>query len=415
MQSQNDFCGSSLSGDEMKSILFVINTLGTGGAEKAMLELLQRLDLKKYELSLFVLTGQGELIGQVPKGVKILNRKYYPVSVHDRQGKKRLFKTVIRALFLQGGWKRIGYIIRCLRDMAGQGNIQKDKILWKILSDGAQKLEQEYDLAVAYLEGGASYYVASHVKAKKKAAFIHINYILAGYSRKLDEDCYLAFDRILTVAEDVKEVFLSVYPECKERTEVFYNLVDREKIVRMSQEEGGFSDSYDGYRILTVSRLVTQKALLVAVETMKRLKAAGKSFRWYVLGEGEMRKKLEEQIRAFGLEDDFILLGAVSNPFPYYVQCDLYVHTSYFEGKSIAIEEAQILGCAILVSDYSGVRSQVKDGVDGKICELDAGIMAEEIMDFADQPQRWAEYGRAASKRKRTDSQKEVDKLITLL
>lgn len=400
----------------MKSILFVINTLGTGGAEKAMLELFQRMDPEKYELSLFVLTGQGELIGQVPKRVKILNKKYYPVSVHDRQGKRRLFKTVIKAMFIRGtGWKRMGYMFRCLKEMARQGNIQKDKLLWKILSDGAQRFEEEYDLAVAYLEGGASYYVASHVKAKKKAAFVHIHYILAGYSRKMDEDCYLAFNQIFTVAEDVKKIFLSVYPECEERTEVFHNLVDREKIINKAREEGGFSDSYEGFRILTVGRLVRQKALTVAVEAMKRLKMDGRPFRWYVLGEGEMRKQLEEQIRVLGLEEDFILLGEVSNPFPYYDQCDLYVHTSYFEGKSIAIEEAQILGCAILVSDYSGIRDQVEDGVDGKICELDAGTLAEVIMEFADHPHKWAEYGRSASKRKRMDSQKEVDKLIALL
>lgn len=400
----------------MKSILFVINTLGTGGAEKAMLELFQKIDPKQYELSLFILTGQGELVGQVPERVKILNKKYYPISVHDRQGKKRLFKTVMKAMLVRGtGWKRMRYMLRCLRGMADQGNIQKDKLFWKILSDGAQRLEQEYDLAVAYLEGGASYYVAAYVKAKRKAAFVHINYTLAGYNRELDEDCYLAFDQIFTVAEDVKEVFLSVYPECKDRTEVFNNLIDREKIIRRSQEGGGFTDDYNGYRILTVGRLVTQKALTVAVEAMKRLKTVGRPFRWYVLGEGEMRKKLEEQIRVLELEEDFMLLGTVSNPFPYYTQCDLYVHTSYFEGKSIAIEEAQILGCAILVTDHSGVRDQVEDGVDGKICELDARIIAEEIMDFADHPQKWAEYGRAASKRKRVDSQKEVDKLIDLL
>ena len=70
-----------------------------------------------------------------------------------------------------------------------------------------------------------------------------------------------------------------------------------------------------------------------------------------------MRKKLEEQIRELGLENDFILMGTVENPFPYYAQCDLYVHAAYLEGKCIAIEEAQILGCAMLVSDHTGISS----------------------------------------------------------
>lgn len=80
---------------------------------------------------------------------------------------------------------------------------------------------EEYDLAVAYLEGGSAYYVADHVRAKKKAAFIHIDYTKAGYTRKLDRDCYLKYDAIFPIGEDVKQQFLKVYPECAGRTKVF--------------------------------------------------------------------------------------------------------------------------------------------------------------------------------------------------
>ena len=48
----------------MKKILFVINTLGRAGAETALLELLRRLDAEEYEISLYVLLGQGEMISQ---------------------------------------------------------------------------------------------------------------------------------------------------------------------------------------------------------------------------------------------------------------------------------------------------------------------------------------------------------------
>lgn len=399
-----------------KSILFVINTMGVGGGEKALLELFRCMDPEQYEISLFVLTGQGELFKEIPGYVHILNKKYMPISVLDNPGKTRLFTTVVKAMLVRGTiFRRMGYLLSNLRDMIRKKEIRKDKLMWKILSDGAQRLEKEYDLAVAYLEGGAAYYVASHVKAKKKAAFIHINYTQAGYSRRLDEDSYLRFDRLFTVSESVKEVFLSVYPECADRTVVLYNLLDRGKIIRRSMEEGGFPDDYDGFRILTVGRLVPQKALHLAVTAMKILKVSGKSFRWYVLGEGEMRKKLEEQIRNLGLEEDFILLGTVENPYPYYAQCDLYVHTACFEGKSIAIEEAQILGCAVLVTDYDGVREQVEDGVDGIICKPEASLLAQEILELVGSKNKLLEYGLAASRRKQTDNDKEARKLMDLL
>ena len=161
----------------MKSILFVINTMGMGGGERALLELLKYIDLKRYKVSIFILTGQGELIQQIPKEVNILNKEYFPISVLSHIGRMRLARTVIKDLFIKGVvFTRSGYIMKNLRLMVAEGNLKIEKILWKIISDGAQKFEQEFDLAVAYLEGGSTYYVASHVKAKKKAAFIHINY-----------------------------------------------------------------------------------------------------------------------------------------------------------------------------------------------------------------------------------------------
>lgn len=401
----------------MKTILFVINTMGIGGGEKALLELFKHLNLEKYEVSLFVLTGQGELIKQVPGKVNILNEKYYPTSVLNYEGKKRLFKTVLKAMFTRGViFKRARYIVKNLMDMIKQKDIKKDKLLWMILADGAQRLEQEFDLAVAYLEGGAAYYVNSYVKAKKKAAFIHTDYQMAGYNRKLDEDCYLHFDRIFTISETSRKNFLSVYPECKGYTDIFYDLIDVGRIIMKSQEDEGFSDQYDGFRILTVGRLVPLKALDVAINTMSILKNSSKKFRWYVLGEGEMRKKLEEQIHLLGLEADFFLLGTVDNPFPYYAQCDVYVHTAYFEGKgSIAIEEAQVLGCAIVASEHDSIWEQVEDGVDGKVCKLEPAALANSILDYVDHPEKMAAYGNAAANRRHTDNKREIEKLTKLL
>lgn len=400
----------------MKSILFVINTMGVGGGERSLLELLRHMDLECYEVSLFVLTNQGELISQIPERIHLLNTEYFPVSVLNRSGKRRLFKTALRAMVTRGTvLKRLGYLLSNLSEMLRKGEVRKDKLLWKILSDGAPRWDKEYDLAVAYLEGGAAYYVDSYVKARKKAVFIHIDYKQAGYSRKLDEECYLRFDHVLTVSENVKKSFLSVYPECTGRTEVFHNLIDKSVILSKAKERGGFSDQYDGFRILTVARLVPQKAIDVAIDTMKILRDAGQPIRWYVLGEGDLRKKLEDQIALNDLEEDFLLLGTVDNPYPYYAQSNLYVHMANFEGKSVAIEEAQILGCAILVSEYMGVREQVEDDVDGKICPLDPEIMAREILELVNDPERLEIYGINASRREQVEYTSEMDKLIKLV
>ena len=284
--------------------------------------------------------------------------------------------------------------------MRKHGKILPDKLCWRILSDGAPVLKRKYDLAVAYLEGGATYYVADHVKAKKKAAFVHIDYGKAGYTRELDLDCYGKFDRIFTVSDEVREHFLEVYPEYETKVSVFHNMVNQERIRRMADEGTGFEDDFQGYRILTIGRLARQKRYDMAIQAMTLLKEKCQiPVRWYVLGEGDLRESLEQQIKEAHLEKDFILLGVKSNPFPYYRECDLYVHATGFEGKSIAIQEAQTLGKPILATDCSGNREQIVQDVDGRMCPLDPESISTEILWMIEHPEESRNYGKEAKKK----------------
>lgn len=400
-------------------ILFVINTLGQAGAETALLSLLQTLAREKgearYEISLYVLTGQGEMASRLPADVRLLNKKYREESVLTAKGRKYLKKTVLKAMFTRGTVvKLFPYLVKNTCAMLGKKRLLPDKLLWRVLSDGGMVLPEEYDLAVSYLEGGAAYFVADHVKAAKKAAFIHVDYEKAGYTRTLDKDCYLAFDKIFTVSDEVREAFLKAYPELPEKTEVFHNILNKEEIVRRAEEEEGFTDGFTGIRLLSVGRLTVQKAFEVSVDAMKRLKDAGKNVRWYVLGEGDQRKKLQEQIDALGLTEDFILYGAVNNPYPFMKQADIYVHASRFEGKSIAIQEAQILGKPMVVSDCSGNREQVCHGKDGLMCGLTPESLAENIMLLLEDEALRGKLGAAAAK-KNADAAEEIQKLLSML
>ncbi len=366
--------------DTMKKILFVINTLGRAGAEMALLSLLDKLRSDEYRIDLYVLMGQGELYDRLPGCVNLLNRDYCTESVLSDAGRRSMAKKVLRSLVNNGRFfRKCGYIIATLARMIKEKNISMEKLLWRVISDGADIFEEEYDLAVAYIEGGSAYYVVEHVKARKKTAFIHIDYRSAGYTRWLDRDCYQSFDRIFTVSDEIKNYFLSVYPECAGKTYVFHNIINQDAIIRQSKKPGGFDDNYMGARLLTVGRLTYQKAYEVAIDAMKLLRDRGRSVRWYVLGEGRERQTLEKQIENLGLCDDFILCGAVDNPYPYYAQADIYVHATRFEGKSIAIQEAQTLSLPIIASDRNGNREQIINGVDGLLCELTPQSVCEAV------------------------------------
>lgn len=385
-----------------KKILIVINTLSRAGAEMALLELLKLLaEDQRVEVQLLVLLEQGELIAQLPDGVTLVNRRYHRESVLETKGKKWMYTTIIRDLFCRGNlFRLLPYMLRALYVMKKNHQVQMDKLLWRAVADGAQRLSGEYDLAIAFLEGGSAYYVADHVRARKKAAMIHIDYTKAGYFRELDRDCYLQYDRIFPIGENVKTQFLKVYPQLQDRTIVFPNVVNQSCIRKKARCSGGFTDRFDGIRILTVGRLTEQKAYPVAIKAMRLLKEKGVDARWYVLGEGPERGKLERLIAQEGLQKEFLLLGAVENPYPYYAQADIYVHATRYEGKSIAIQEAQTLGCAIVVAESSA--EQVRDGVDGTVCILEASAVAEAVLDLIQHPKKRQAYQKAAAGRKIT-------------
>ena len=364
----------------MKKILFVINTMGTAGAEKALIELLRKTDKTEYEISLFVLTNQGELISSLPKGVKLLNRDFDTTSVLEKKGRANLTKTCVKSLFDKGQIiTKLPYILRAFMTMLKNKRIMPDKLLWRVLSDGAEVFDTQFDLAVAYIEGGSTYYVADHVKARHKAAFVHVDYEKAGYTRQLDKDCYNRFDKIFTVSDEVKDSFIKVYPELSDKIEVFHNMIDPYEIKKKALERKGFDDGYDGARILSVGRLTAQKSFEVSVDAMEILKKDGIKARWYVLGEGDRRTILENYIKKKGLEKDFILMGIKENPYPYMKEADIYVHCSSFEGKSIAVQEAGILGMPRILSDCSGNREQTKDGTDGILTQLECVSISEKI------------------------------------
>lgn len=400
-----------------KKILFVINTMGQGGAEMALLELLHRIDPNQYELSLLVILGQGELIDRLPPYVRLLNEKYDNTSVLTAEGRKHLRKHMLKVLFGRGVlFRAFPYLIKQVFFMLKSGRLLVDKFLWRAAAIGTPAVKEHFHMAVAYLEGGSAYYVADFVDADVKVGFIHIDYVRAGYTRSLDRNCYTQFQKVFCVSDEVMKIFASVYPEVE--CDVFHNLVSQDKIRELAKEPGGFEDDFDGIRILTVGRLNAQKALEVSIGAMKLLKEQGVRARWYVLGEGNEREHLEAYIREQRLEEDFLLPGTVANPYPYFAQADIYVHATRYEGKSIAVQEAQTLGCAVLVSDCSGNREQVEDGVDGLLCDFTQEAVLEGILRLLRDNSLRERLKRQAAEKKlenEEEKKKEIEKLLSLV
>lgn len=355
-----------------KELLFIINNLNIGGAEKALISLLQSIDYKHYNVDLFLIKKEGNFLKQVPEQVRILKPSKY-FNYFDMSIKQAIWEN-LKAFRFGIIYNRImaGFTSKTEKNLA----IREQK-MWRYLKNVMLSLEKEYDVAIGYLEKTPNYFCVDKVKAHKKIGFIHNDYQKLGMDKELDEPYFKKLDHVLTVSESCKTSLDNTFPELKERFGVMYNIVSPKLINELAKEETDVV--FKENSLLTLGRLNYQKGYDIAIEACKILVDKGLQIHWYILGEGAEKNNLLRKIKEYGLDGNFTFFGLRDNPYPYMKAADIYVQPSRFEGKSIALDEAKILCKPIIATNFSTVKDQLADKVNSLIAEIDANSLAEKI------------------------------------
>ena len=145
-----------------------------------------------------------------------------------------------------------------------------------------------------------------------------------------------------------------------------------------------------------------------------RLIRAGLDVYWYIIGFGAEEQLIRKKIAEYGMEDRVVLLGKKENPYPYMMACDLYVQPSRYEGKCVAVREAQMLGKPVVITNYATSASQLEDGVDGVIVPMDNEGCADSIAALLRNPEEMTRLSDSCQQRDYTNSA-EVEKLYALM
>jgi glycosyltransferase involved in cell wall biosynthesis len=348
-----------------KDLLFVINNLNCGGAEKALISLLETIDYTAYNVDLLLFKHEGLFFNKIPELVNLLNEplefKYFDMPIKaatiDALKKGRLDITISRI--------GAGFIFK-----SEENSAKCEQRVWKHISKSLKKLNKEYDVAIGYLEKNPIYFCLEKVIAKKKIGFIHNDYNKLGMDPTIDMQYFDQLDYIVTVSEECANVLKQQFPIYKDKVSVMYNIVSPAIINKLSMETININQKETN--LVSVGRLNNQKGFDIAIKACKDLVTSGYKVKWLVIGEGEERIKLEQMIKDHQLEDRFILLGIKENPYPYIKEADIYVQPSRFEGKSIALDEAKILQKPIVVTNFSTAKDQITNQENGMIVEMDA-------------------------------------------
>lgn len=354
----------------MKRILMVIPTLRMGGAEKSLISLLNALEPRRVQVELLVFEAGGVLEGQVPSWVTL--RKADPVTRAMTLELRTYFPDLIRGGHLAAGAARLRMTA------ASRLSRRNPSFGWRYAAPYIPPLEGEYDAAVGFLEGFADFYVLDKVRAKRKIGWIHID--MSGRKVPEEEKAYYArFDELATISERCREAFIGLFPDTEKKIRVVENVVLPENVREMAAEPVAIDWPEDLPHLVTVGRLDYQKGIDVAARTCKVLKDRGTDVYWHVFGQGVMWDEITAYIKETGLEGRFLLEGLTPNPYPYLRRGDIIVQPSRREGKSLVLDEAKILGKAIVVTKYPSVADQITDGVTGIITGMEPESIADGI------------------------------------
>lgn len=363
----------------MKRILFVIDSLACGGAERALISLLHSIDYQKFSVDLlYFLRENNHYLDSVPDSVNIVE----PDLKTQIALSSKAF--VLSHIFSSGCF--LPAMMRILCEIYGRF-IKKGKnaFLWRHIKGFVAPVQDHYDAAIGFIEGYSVYYCADKVNASRYIAWQRTDYALSNASPSHDMPYFEKMDAICVLSDHMRLRFLNVFPGFSNKLYVFPNIVNIETIINKSQECVSFDDDYSGIRLVSVGTLRKVKGYDVSIEACQKLISDGYDFRWYILGSGEDYDSLTKKIDYLGIQDRFLLVGNKKNPYPYMKICDIFIQASYREGFSTTVFEAKCLRMPIVITDAPGMSEQINDKVNGLIVPVgDSDKLAAAIEQLID-------------------------------
>nr|WP_314696527.1 glycosyltransferase [uncultured Prevotella sp.] len=392
-----------------KKILFIIGSLQSGGVSKSMVSLLNAWDTEKYETSLLLCCKDGDVFSDyLPKNIQLI---YSPVIEHVMGGFSSLKWLLAHGHFLLC----LGVLLRLIlsriyRSLASE-LIAK---MMPVVSD------VHYDLIVDYGGQQLLYYMVNKLSATKKVSFFHSDYSKWSFYYNADKKYYPLVDYIFTISQTCVDSLKHFFPNCADRVSIMENISSPTIIRQQSLESiGEFKVQIDqmkagGNTILcTIGHICRGKGFDFAIEASDILKRNGVNFKWIFIGK-VLEDDLLKLIADKELDDNILLVGIQSNPYPYIGISDIVVHPSRFEGKSIALDEAKILCKPIVVTNFSTVGDQFENGKNGTICEMSGKAVANAIIELINDSSLQNSY-RMYLESHIIDNSSEVNKLYTYL
>lgn len=342
-----------------QKLLFLIESLSGGGAEKVLSILLKHIDKTKFDITLCTIVNTGVYAEEVRKYVK------YTSVLGNPQKKSYIGKIFYKIFYL------LVY------------NVLPSKLIYTLFIPKGNNIE------IAFIEGFCTKLLShSTNKRTKKIAWVHIDlqkfpWIKGIYKNfKQEKISYSKYDQIVGVSNTVASSVKKRYNLNNVIT--LYNPIENFDIIQKANVSVTLPSRIQTIRMVTVGRFVPQKAYDRLLRVINRLYENGYSIELWILGDGEQRLMLEEYIHTHSLNEIVTLWGFQKNPYPYLKHSDVFVCSSVSEGYSTAVTEALILELPVITTACSGMDELLLNGKCGLITENSENGLYEGIKHVLD-------------------------------
>ena len=388
-----------------KKILFMVSSMNIGGVEKSLLSLLAVIPKEKYEITILTLDKKGGFLEYIPNNVKLIEAEWFKY-IKPMDTPQNIIKRYIKNYeFI----KIPSFIYSYFKSK----KINDRYIYYKHVLKSIPECKEKYDVAIAYAGPTEiiDAYISHKVKAEKKIAWVHFDISKHKINKKLYNNLYERFDKIFAVSNECKKKLDEIIPAVRNKSEVLFNIVSEDLINEMSESYVDFDDNYKGIKIITVGRLSKEKGQDLAIKALAKLKKDRYDVKWYCIGEGNSRREFEQLIKEYNLENNFLLLGSTSNPYPYIKNADIYVQTSRHEGYCLTLAEAKALNKPIVTTNFIGAYEQIKNNENGIIVSCNENDLADAIRKLIDEKEICSKFSNKLREEK-IDTTNEVNKLL---
>lgn len=324
-------------------VLFLIESLSGGGAEKVLSVILSNIDKERFECNVCPIVDTGVY----REKVKASATRFSPVVKYSGGFLSRFFNRL------------------------------KYKLVYALLPPSWVYrffIPKNNDVEIAFCEGFVTKLISCSGSKAKKIAWVHTDLsanpwpLQHKFFANKEEECqsYRSFDKVVCVSKSVEDIMRKEYG--LDNTTMIYNPLDADEVFALAQQKCQVKIETSNFNIVAVGRLVPQKGFDRLIRIVAEMHSHRVRVHLYIIGDGSERPHLEEMISAFNAAGYIHLTGFMINPYALMAQADLYVCSSLVEGFSLTVAESMVLGIPIISMNSTGPAELLENGRFGEIC-----------------------------------------------